>query len=116
MASDGPMPLTCISVRMRLSMATSFISLPIPEPYLLVSDMSSEILSRPVDFSKYGVVFACAQKNMGQAGLTVVIVRDDLTGNALSCCPSVFNWKNVADNHSMFNTPPTYAIYICASF
>lgn len=79
----------------------------------LVSDMSSEILSRPVDFSKYGVVFACAQKNMGQAGLTVVIVRDDLTGNALSCCPSVFNWKNVADNHSMFNTPPTYAIYIC---
>lgn len=79
----------------------------------LVSDMSSEMLSRRVDFSKYGVVFACAQKNMGQAGLTVVIVRDDLIGHALPCCPSVFNWKNVADNQSMFNTPPTYAIYIC---
>lgn len=79
----------------------------------LVSDMSSEILSRRVDFSKYGVVFACAQKNMGQAGLTVVIVRNDLIGHALPYCPSVFNWKNVLDNHSMFNTPPTYAIYIC---
>lgn len=79
----------------------------------LVSDMSSEILSRRIDFSKYGVIFACAQKNMGQAGLTVVIVRDDLIGHALPCCPSVFDWKNVADNHSLFNTPPTYAIYIC---
>lgn len=79
----------------------------------LVSDMSSEILSRQIDFSKYGVVFACAQKNMGQAGLTVVIVRDNLIGHALPYCPSVFNWKNVVDNHSMFNTPPTYAIYIC---
>lgn len=79
----------------------------------LVSDISSEILSRCIDFSKYGVVFACAQKNMGQAGLTVVIVRDDLIGHALPCCPSVFDWKNVADNHSLFNTPPTYAIYIC---
>lgn len=79
----------------------------------LVADMSSEILSRRIDFSKYGVVFACAQKNMGQAGLTVVIVRDDLIGNAVPYCPSVFDWKNVAENNSMFNTPPTYAIYIC---
>lgn len=79
----------------------------------LIADMSSEILTRRVDFSKYGVVFACAQKNMGQAGLTVVIVRDDLIGHAVPYCPSVFNWKNVADNDSMFNTPPTYAIYIC---
>ena len=79
----------------------------------LVADMSSEILSRRIDFSKYGVIFACAQKNMGQAGLTVVIVRDDLLGHAVPFCPSVFDWKNVAENNSMFNTPPTYAIYIC---
>lgn len=79
----------------------------------LVADMSSEILSRRIDFSRYGVVFACAQKNMGQAGLTVVIVRSDLIGYAASFCPSVFDWKNVAENNSMFNTPPTYAIYVC---
>lgn len=79
----------------------------------LVADMSSDILSRSVDFSKYAVVFAGAQKNLGMAGLTVLIVREDLIGYAVSYCPSVFDWKNVADNDSMFNTPPTYAIYIC---
>lgn len=78
----------------------------------LVADMSSHILSRPVDISRYGVIFAGAQKNMGIAGLTVVIVREDLIGHALPCCPSAFDWRNVADNGSMFNTPPTFAIYM----
>ena len=79
----------------------------------LVADMSSEILSRPVDFSKYGVIFASAQKNLGPAGVTVLIVHEDLIGHAVPFCPSIFDWKNLAENKSMFNTPPTYAIYIC---
>ncbi len=78
----------------------------------LVADMSSHILSRVVDVSKYGVIYAGAQKNIGPAGVTIVIVREDLLGHALPICPSAFNWKIVADNDSMYNTPPTYAIYI----
>ena len=78
----------------------------------LVADMSSHILSRVIDVSRYGVIYGGAQKNIGPAGLTIVIVREDLLGFALPCCPSAFNWKTVADNNSMYNTPPTYAIYI----
>jgi phosphoserine aminotransferase len=78
----------------------------------LVADMSSHILSRPVDVSKYGVIFGGAQKNIGPAGVTVVIVRDDLLGKALPITPSAFNFQTVAENESMFNTPPTYGIYI----
>ncbi|WP_323143895.1 3-phosphoserine/phosphohydroxythreonine transaminase [Massilia phyllosphaerae] len=78
----------------------------------VVADMSSHILSRAVDVSKYGVIFAGAQKNIGPAGLTLVIVRDDLLDSALPICPGVFNWRAVADADSMLNTPPTYAIYI----
>ncbi|WP_256079953.1 3-phosphoserine/phosphohydroxythreonine transaminase [Massilia sp. YIM B04103] len=78
----------------------------------IVADMSSHILSRPVDVSKYGVIFGGAQKNIGPAGVTVAIVRDDLIGKALPFCPSAFDWKNVAENDSMYNTPPTYGIYI----
>jgi phosphoserine aminotransferase len=78
----------------------------------LVADMSSHILSRHIDVSKYGVIFAGAQKNIGPAGLTLVIVRDDLLDHALPICPGVFNWRAVADADSMLNTPPTYAIYI----
>jgi phosphoserine aminotransferase len=78
----------------------------------LVADMSSDILSRPVDVSKYGLIYGGAQKNMGPSGLTIVIVRDDLIGQALPACPSAFDYKLVADNDSMYNTPPTYAIYI----
>lgn len=78
----------------------------------IVADMSSHILSRTVDVSKYGVIFAGAQKNIGPAGLTLVIVRDDLLEDALPICPSAFHWKTVAEHDSMFNTPPTYAIYI----
>lgn len=79
----------------------------------LVADMSSEILSRPIDFSRYGIVYAGAQKNIGPAGVVVVIVREDLIGHAMDCCPSVFDWQNVAGQGSMFNTPPTGAIYLC---
>lgn len=78
----------------------------------LVADMSSHILSRQFDVSKYGVIFAGAQKNIGPAGVTIVIIRDDLLGKALPVCPSAFDFKLVADNDSMYNTPPTYGIYI----
>jgi phosphoserine aminotransferase len=78
----------------------------------IVADMSSHILSRAVDVSRYGVIFAGAQKNIGPAGLTLVIVREDLLGHALPICPSAFDWKIVADHDSMYNTPPTYGIYI----
>jgi phosphoserine aminotransferase len=78
----------------------------------LVADMSSDILSRPVDVSKFGLIYAGAQKNIGPAGLTIVIVRDDLIGQAHPMLPSAFDYKTVADNESMYNTPPTYAIYI----
>jgi phosphoserine aminotransferase len=78
----------------------------------LVIDCSSHILSRTIDWSKVGLAFAGAQKNIGAAGVTVVIVREDLLGHALAVCPSAFDYKTVADNRSMYNTPPTYAIYI----
>ncbi len=78
----------------------------------LVADMSSSILSRPVDVSRYGLIYGGAQKNIGPAGLTIVIVRDDLLGGAVPATPSAFDYKTVADNDSMYNTPPTYAIYI----
>jgi phosphoserine aminotransferase len=78
----------------------------------LVVDASSHILSRPMDVTPCGVLFAGAQKNIGMAGLTIVIVREDLLDRALTICPSAFEWKTIAANHSMYNTPPTYAIYI----
>ena len=78
----------------------------------LVADMSSDILSRPIDVSKYGLIYGGAQKNIGPAGLTIVIVRDDLLGQAHPFTPDAFNYKLQADNDSMLNTPPTYAIYI----
>lgn len=78
----------------------------------LVADMSSDIMSRPIDVSRYGLIYAGAQKNMGPSGVTLVIVREDLLGHALPICPSAFNYKTQADADSMYNTPPTYAIYI----
>jgi len=78
----------------------------------LVCDMSSHILSRPVDVSKYGVIYAGAQKNIGPAGLTIVIVRDDLIGQTMPGTPTMFDYKVHADHDSMYNTPPTYAMYI----
>jgi phosphoserine aminotransferase len=78
----------------------------------LVADASSHILSRPIDVARYGLIYAGAQKNIGPAGLTIVIVRDDLIGEAAAATPSVFDYKIQADNDSMYNTPPTYGIYI----
>lgn len=78
----------------------------------LVIDCSSHIASRPVDWSRVGLAFAGAQKNIGPAGLTLVIVREDLLGRALPVCPSAFDYRVVAEHRSMYNTPPTYAIYI----
>ncbi|MGC3980238.1 MAG: 3-phosphoserine/phosphohydroxythreonine transaminase [Steroidobacteraceae bacterium] len=78
----------------------------------LIADMSSNILSRPIDVSKYGLIYGGAQKNIGPAGLTIVIVRDDLIGHALPATPSAFDYKQQAENDSMYNTPPTYSIYI----
>ncbi len=78
----------------------------------LVADMSSSILSRPVDVSRYGLIYGGAQKNIGPAGLTIVIVREDLLGGALPATPTAFDYQVVAENDSMYNTPPTYAIYI----
>jgi phosphoserine aminotransferase len=78
----------------------------------LVSDASSHILSRVIDVSRYGLIYAGAQKNIGPAGLTIVIVRDDLIGQSMSTTPSVFDYKVQAESDSMYNTPPTYAIYI----
>ena len=78
----------------------------------LVSDMSSHILSRPVDVSRYGLIFAGAQKNIGPAGLVIVIVREDLIGHALPDTPNVLDFKLQADADSMLNTPPTFSLYL----
>jgi phosphoserine aminotransferase len=78
----------------------------------LVTDASSHILSRPLDVGRFGLIYAGAQKNIGPAGLTLVIVREDLIGRALPATPSVFNYKLQAEADSMQNTPPSYAIYI----
>ncbi len=78
----------------------------------LVADMSSHILSRPIDVSKYALIYAGSQKNIGPAGLGIVIVRDDLIGETLAGTPSMYDYKVHADNGSMYNTPPTFAIYV----
>jgi phosphoserine aminotransferase len=78
----------------------------------IVADMSSHILSRTIDVSKYGVIYAGAQKNIGPAGLCLMIVREDLLGTADPITPAVFNWEMQAKNKSMSNTPPTYSIYM----
>ncbi|MCA1978615.1 MAG: 3-phosphoserine/phosphohydroxythreonine transaminase [Thiobacillus sp.] len=77
----------------------------------LVADMSSTILSRPMDVSKFGLIYAGAQKNIGPAGLTLVIVREDLIGETVPGTPTMFDYKIHADNESMYNTPPTFAMY-----
>ncbi len=79
---------------------------------MLVCDMSSDILSRSVDVSRYGIIFAGAQKNMGPAGATVVIIRDDLLDRVPETVPTMFRYKTHADKESMFNTPPCFAIYV----
>ena len=78
----------------------------------LVADMSSTILSRPIDVSRFGVIYAGAQKNVGPAGLTILIVREDLIGQPLAGTPTMFDYQIHAENGSMYNTPPTYAWYL----
>ena len=80
----------------------------------LVIDFSSHVASRPVDWSRVGLAFGGAQKNLGPAGVTLVVVREDLLGHALPVCPSAFDYKTEADNASMYNTPPTFEIYMTA--
>jgi phosphoserine aminotransferase len=91
---------------------TIFHTLPETGDVPLVADMSSNILSQEYDVSKFGIIYAGAQKNIGPAGVAVVIVREDLIGDALECTPVMFNYATHAKEGSMFNTPPTYAIYI----
>ena len=91
---------------------TKFDYIPDTGDIPLVADMSSCIISEPVDVSKFGVIYAGAQKNMAPAGVTLVIVREDLLGNVLDYTPDMLNWQLMADNDSMYNTPPCYAIYV----
>lgn len=78
----------------------------------LVADMSSMILSRPVDVSQYGIIYAGAQKNIGQAGINIVIIRDDLVNDPLPYTPTLYSYKTQVEHHSFYNTPPTYSWYM----
>lgn len=91
---------------------TKFNYIPDTGDIPLVADMSSCIISEPIDVSKFGVIYAGAQKNMAPAGVTVVIVREDLLGNARPDTPAMLNWQLMAENDSMYNTPPCWPIYI----
>jgi len=91
---------------------TEFHYIPDTGDVPLVADMSSDILSGPIDVSRFGVIYAGAQKNIGPSGLTIVVVRKDLVGHAWEQCPAMLNYQTHADTGSMYNTPPTYAIYI----
>ncbi len=90
----------------------AFDSIPDVGSVPLIADMSSNIMSEPLDVSRFGMIYAGAQKNIGPAGLTVVIVREDLLGKAADACPTLMNYQQVADNDSMLNTPPTYGLYL----
>jgi phosphoserine aminotransferase len=93
---------------------TKFWTFPNTKGKVLISDMSSCILSEPIDVTKYGLIYAGAQKNVGPAGVTIVIIREDLiTEDVLPNTPAMLTYKTHADNDSLYNTPPTYSIYIC---
>ena len=92
---------------------TKYNNLPDTGDVPLIADISSCILSEKLDVTKFGMLYAGAQKNIGPAGLTVVIIRKDLVGNARDITPIMLNYQTHADNGSMYNTPPTYSIYIC---
>jgi phosphoserine aminotransferase len=91
---------------------TRYASLPETGSVPLVADMSSSLLSEVIDVSRYGLIFAGAQKNIGPAGVTIVIIREDLVGHADDSIPTMMNYATHVENDSMFNTPPTYGIYI----
>lgn len=93
---------------------TKYNELPDTGDKILVADMSSDILSEPIDVTKYGLIFAGAQKNIGPAGVVIVIIREDLiTEDVLQGTPTMLKYKTHADNNSLYNTPPAYGIYIC---
>lgn len=92
---------------------TKFTYIPDTDDIPIVCDASSFILSEPIDISRFGVFYAGAQKNMGPAGLTIVIIREDLIGNEMTYTPTMFNYKIHAENKSLYNTPPCYSIYMC---
>lgn len=89
-----------------------FPDIPPFEDKPLVADMSSNILSRPIDVSRYGLIYAGAQKNIGPAGVTIAIIRDDLLGHARDITPTLYHYKTYTDSHSLYNTPPTFAWYM----
>ena len=91
---------------------TKFNTLPDTGDVPLIADISSMVMSEVMDVSKFGMLYAGAQKNLGPAGVTLCIIREDLIGNAMDITPTMFNYQIHADNGSMYNTPPTYAIYI----
>lgn len=91
---------------------TAYSEIPDTGGIPLVADMSSNILSVEIDVSKFGLIYAGAQKNIGPAGLTVVIIREDLIGNAKDNCPTMLDYKTHSENDSLYNTPPTYGIYM----
>ena len=92
---------------------TRYTTLPDTGDVPLVGDMSSDILSKPYDVSKFGLIYAGAQKNLGPAGVCIVIIREDLAGNAMDFTPTMLNYQTHIENGSMFNTPPTFGIYLC---
>lgn len=92
---------------------TKFPELPDVGDIPLIADVSSSFLSEPMDVSKFGVIYGGAQKNVAPAGLTIVIVREDLLGKAMPCTPTMLDYKVIADADSMYNTPPCYSIYMC---
>ncbi|MDC3416990.1 3-phosphoserine/phosphohydroxythreonine transaminase [Aquibacillus salsiterrae] len=91
---------------------TAFATIPDTGDVPLVADMSSNILSEQIDVSKFGIIYAGAQKNIGPAGVTVVIIREDLIGQAKDSCPTMLNYQTFTDSGSLYNTPPTFAIYM----
>ena len=91
---------------------TAYSEIPDTGGIPLVADMSSNILSVEIDVSKFGLIYAGAQKNIGPAGLTVVIIREDLIGNAKDVCPTMLDYKTHSENDSLYNTPPTYGVYM----
>ncbi|MGN1168509.1 MAG: 3-phosphoserine/phosphohydroxythreonine transaminase [Acutalibacteraceae bacterium] len=92
---------------------TKFPELPDVGDIPLIADVSSSFLSEPMDVSKFAVIYGGAQKNVAPAGLTIVIVREDLLGKAMPCTPTMLDYKVIADADSMYNTPPCYSIYMC---
>ncbi|MFK4469972.1 3-phosphoserine/phosphohydroxythreonine transaminase [Bacillus sp. RC252] len=91
---------------------TKYVDIPHLERVPLVADMSSNILSEQYDVTKFGLIYAGAQKNLGPAGLTIVIIKRDLIGSANSTCPTMLNYETYSENNSLYNTPPTFSIYV----